>query len=1570
MENFMKKKLLCMLLSIAMVSTAAESLVQATETPTELQTTIEETQEETSASQESTTVQAESEQEFVSEQEPTEPETSKDTEISTELEEKESISESETVTKETETETDQESTASETETESDQESTASETETESDQETTELETEETAGSKSQNTEGKTDLQETDTKLQVKYHSIDEIKEFLIQEKIDKSDAVTYTEKPNLAAPYHAGALSDATLDSAAAMIHQIRFIAGLPYETAFNDEYNHLSQAAALLSYVNHELSQKPSQPEGMSEELFQQGCDGVSNSILAYTDEPSQTLNQTIVDIWLGDNDEHNMRGQVLHPSTEQIGFGAVKGSNGMYSAMYTADRSGKDETVFGIAWPAQNMPIDYFDKDYPWSVSTGEMLKASDIRVTLTRKSDGNEWTFSEETSDGLFSVDNDNCGQSGCIVFRPETSEISEYKDGDIFEVEITKEEKPYLSYRVQFFSFSEEEEKLTAPEASIATGEAVVKDTKLVLTNKESASVYYTLDGTTPTSDSTMYTEPISIESDVTVKVIAIKDGYEDSDIAAFTYTVDEDIPVRYTVTFESNGGTIVPAQSISENEKVIIPENPTKEDFFFDDWYQEAECENKWDFETNTITQDTTLYAKWNETPPETYCTVSFDMQGLGDQIDPVTINAGETLTEPESPTAEEYLFEGWYQEAECLNIWDFETNAVESDITLYAKWNNAEEGTTEAITTYIVTYDMQCIGEQIEPTTINEGETLAKPDTPTAEGYIFDDWYQEAECINLWDFETETITQDTVLYAKWVQGNAAEIRINTLETAESNGIELTTSNTKISNIKTKTYDGKQYLPVVKVSIKDGTKWAALTEGVDYAISYKDNTNAGTGKVNIKGIGAYSGEVTKEFTIKKKAISKLKVIMGSLTVGSKSAPPVWIYDGNKQLRSGTDFSLEYDSNLTQKKTTAGKVKIIAAENSNYSGAITKKITVYELKDSEMLINPKDVQFQPRSTAYTGKAITSIVPTVTVKGVLLKKNKDYKLQYQNNTNAGTAYIIVTGKGKYKGKVVGTFTITPVSDAVLDIKAIPEKTYNGKLQKPAVTVKVGKKTLKLNRDYIVSYGKNLNATTGASVTVSGIGNYQGAKKSTNFVIKPQKISKASIQGSMTSGVTLTYNKRLLQQGKDYNAPVYVKVKGTAVSVKITGKGNFTGETTKSTKVDVPASKMTPVPSANKNAQNYGSFEGSEVNSYLVKTSDAFMRVEHIGGKGVYAETYNTDKTLRSRKYLKMELPKFGGFYEGTNYYFLAFGQRNPDKNNGMEVLRIVKYDKNWKRKGAVSLYGANTLDPFKNGSLRMVQYDDILYVRSCHQMYNTHQANISLCIQISNMELTQELTGVYNLGWNGYVSHSFNQFVLTDGSDLLAVDHGDAYPRSVVMIRYSNKAGNPSAFGGNQSVSVLPIPGSGAYTGVSVGGFETSNTAYLTAGNSVELTPSTFNTGGVRNIFVTSTLKDNFTKEGNNIHWITNYKNKNEASVTTPHLVKISGSEFMVLWGEGAQVKCVLLNAAGEPTTGIYSYDGALSDCKPIVDDGKLIWYYTNGNAPVFCELNISDVRSRSK
>ena len=371
--------------------------------------------------------------------------------------------------------------------------------------------------------------------------------------------------------------------------------------------------------------------------------------------------------------------------------------------------------------------------------------------------------------------------------------------------------------------------------------------------------------------------------------------------------------------------------------------------------------------------------------------------------------------------------------------------------------------------------------------------------------------------------------------------------------------------------------------------------------------------------------------------------------------------------------------------------------------------------------------------------------------------------------------------------------------------------------------------------------------------------------------------------------------------------------------------------------------------------------------------MHSYLVKTNDAFMRVEHVGGKGVYAETYTSDFTLRSRKYIKMELPKFGGFYEGANYYFLVFGQENPNEDNETEVMRVVKYDKKWNRKGAASIYGANTYSPFKNGGLRMAESGDMLYIRTCHQMYKTydgnrHQASAAFSISTPKMEVVEQIVGISQ---TAYVSHSFNQFILTDGSDLLVVDHGDAYPRSVALAKYTLKAGAENVLNkGCSRVNALKIQGKGGnpYTGVSIGGFEASDTAYLIAGNSVDQTPETYSSGGVRNIYVTSTPKENFPKTNTTVHWITSYKDKAEASVTTPQLVKISGTEFMLMWGEGAQVKCVLLNAAGEPVSGIYVYEGMLSDCKPIVHDGSVIWYYTNNSEPVFSAVKIEDVRNQ--
>ena len=81
----------------------------------------------------------------------------------------------------------------------------------------------------------------------------------------------------------------------------------------------------------------------------------------------------------------------------------------------------------------------------------------------------------------------------------------------------------------------------------------------------------------------------------------------------------------------------------------------------------------------------------------------------------------------------------------------------------------------------------------------------------------------------------------------------------------------------------------------------------------------------------------------------------------------------------------------------------------------------------------------------------------------------------------------------------------------------------------------------------------------------------------------------------------------------------------------------------------------------------------------------SYIVSTSDGYMRVLYNGEK-IGIEYYDNNFNLLNKKWLNMELPVWGGFYAGNNAYYIAEGQHNPDENDDAEVLRVIKFDKNW--------------------------------------------------------------------------------------------------------------------------------------------------------------------------------------------------------------------------------------------------------------------------------------------
>lgn len=487
--------------------------------------------------------------------------------------------------------------------------------------------------------------------------------------------------------------------------------------------------------------------------------------------------------------------------------------------------------------------------------------------------------------------------------------------------------------------------------------------------------------------------------------------------------------------------------------------------------------------------------------------------------------------------------------------------------------------SESDDNQSEEEVKYTVTFDTQGHGMAPQPiTNIKSGDRITKPADPSADGYRFDGWYQDASCQNAWNFSTDTVQADITLYAKWVQTADENEKENDKDDSRYPSDQrksLKSVNAAIANIKSKVYDGNPYKPAVKVTANDGGRQITLAESTDYKVLYENNVNAGTGKVIVRGIGTYSGEITKEFSITRKPFKKLNIVTGGMAASAASDLPVYVYDGTKLLQKGADYTL---SNLTDVKSTSAKVTVTAGKNSNYDGSVTVKITLYTA-DADKIINPDNVTLSANSASYTGKAVTSIVPTVKIGNATLEKNKHYKVQYKNNTKAGTALVIITGKGQYKGKVVKSFTIT-ASKSKLTVRGISDKTYNGKLQKPTVTVLDGTKKLKVNKDYTVTYEKNLLAGKTASdkaiVKITGIGNYEGAYTETTFTIQPQKMSKASFKADKKSGITLTYNKKLLTEGIDYTL-TYGETKKGKVQVKITGINDFTGEMTKSVKENI---------------------------------------------------------------------------------------------------------------------------------------------------------------------------------------------------------------------------------------------------------------------------------------------------------------------------------------------------------------------------------------------------------
>ena len=714
-----------------------------------------------------------------------------------------------------------------------------------------------------------------------------------------------------------------------------------------------------------------------------------------------------------------------------------------------------------------------------------------------------------------------------------------------------------------------------QKLDAPITSVASGN-VEAGTEVVLSSSiEDAAIYYTVDGTIPTTESTLYKVPIIIEESTVIKAIAVKDNYRNSEVVTYSYVVAEEGAVLYTVTFNSDGGSKVSTQKVSKDGVAVRPVNPVRKGYTFQGWYL---ADAEYNFET-PVTADIELTAKWEKIV--TY-TVSFNSVG-GSEVAEQTVEINGTVRKPANPVLVGYVFDGWYLGD---TKYDFNT-PVTSDMMLTAQWKE---------TNYTVTFDSNGGSEVSSQTVPAYGKVKEPAKNPTKEGFVFAGWYLRGV---EYDFN-KVVGSDITLTAKWKIG--------------LNGIW-------VEGIEDLTYTGeKQTFDLV---VYDGS--VLLKEGTDYTVYYKNNQNAYTfgeedkenfnkskaPKVTIKMKGNYKDSWDIYFKILPLDI-KENVLVDDLSGNEEQPKPVVLWKG-KALKEGAkkDYTVIYNG----KSEDSGKYSLTIKGANNFGGEMTVE---YEYTGEEAnyisMSQVKVAGIKTQNWVDGGAELDFEKIKVTYKGKKLSLNEEFEVsEYIDNEAVGTAYVVLTGletdsesdndNYAFKGTKTISFKIAGTSISKVKVNnTLSKYTYTGTEIKPlelpgkedkdvTVTCQLkdedGKKyTYELAEgeysDYTVEYQKHINKGTGTMIlTGNPERGFTGTKK-VNFKIAQQSLAGHEVEydvdvpymkGGAKPKVVL-YNDEtgeMLIEGTDYTI-AYKNNKNVAdgkATLQVKGKGNYNGKT-----------------------------------------------------------------------------------------------------------------------------------------------------------------------------------------------------------------------------------------------------------------------------------------------------------------------------------------------------------------------------------------------------------------
>lgn len=399
---------------------------------------------------------------------------------------------------------------------------------------------------------------------------------------------------------------------------------------------------------------------------------------------------------------------------------------------------------------------------------------------------------------------------------------------------------------------------------------------------------------------------------------------------------------------------------------------------------------------------------------------------------------------------------------------------------------------------------------------ETEVNTAAEGQTVTVEITPAtgwSTGSIKGLWYAAASSAKaprraqagidlLKDFELNPVEGNPNAFTFTMKRANAEISVSYRKL-------LTHTDISFEDIAAVTYTGQALTP--DVTVKDGQ--TVLTKDTDFSVSYEDNENAGTGKATIVGIGNYSGQVEKTFTINKADITPTApTAMTQLTytgeaqtlvaAGSIAGP------GNLEACE-MQYSLDgqtYAKDLPT-ATNAGSYtvfyKVVGDANHNGVDAQFINVAIYKAALTNVLL-------QTATLTYNQQEQSPVITSVKA-GELDVPAEAYTISGNKATNVGNYLIEIVPKDdaqNYDGSAKAQWSIVAADANLFSIQLSNSSlVYNGTELKPTATVKDGSAVLVEGTDYTLAYTNNVNVGT-ATVTATGIGNYSGTKTA-NFTI-----------------------------------------------------------------------------------------------------------------------------------------------------------------------------------------------------------------------------------------------------------------------------------------------------------------------------------------------------------------------------------------------------------------------------------------------------------------------------